>query len=86
MRRIPGKRRELAGRPPGNWAGRCTALRVVLCTVAGLVALCGCGAGQVTQTASESAAVTGASADVGRSIALRNVWIPFPPDRTGGYP
>jgi copper(I)-binding protein len=86
MRRIPGKRRERAGRPPGNWAGRCTVWRVVVCTVAGLVAFCGCGAGQVTQTASETAAVTGASADAGRSIALRNVWIPFPPDRTGGYP
>lgn len=86
MRRMPGKRRELAGRPPGNWVGRCTVLRVVLCMVAGLLALCGCGAGQVTQTAGESAAVNGASADVGGGIALRNVWIPFPPDRTGGYP
>jgi copper(I)-binding protein len=60
--------------------------RVVVCTVAGLVAFCGCGAGQATQTASETAAVTGASADAGGGIALRNVWIPFPPDRTGGYP
>jgi hypothetical protein len=60
--------------------------RVVVCTVAGLVAFCGCGAGQATQTASESAAVTGASADVGGGIALRNVWMPFPPARTGGYP
>ncbi|MGH3882511.1 MAG: copper chaperone PCu(A)C, partial [Pseudonocardiaceae bacterium] len=47
-----------------------TALVAVCCAAA--VALAGCGAGQITQTDSQVAAVPGAYGDVG-SIALRNV-------------
>jgi copper(I)-binding protein len=49
-----------------------------------LVALLGgCGSGQVSQTASQQAGVTGAFGDAGDDIALRDAWIPVPsgPDR-----
>jgi copper(I)-binding protein len=42
----------------------------------GAVALAGCGAGQITQTAEQTAAVNGASATVGQ-IAVRNAQIEF---------
>ncbi|WP_028476309.1 hypothetical protein [Nocardia sp. CNY236] len=55
-------------------------------TVAALAAgaaitLSGCGAGQISQTADQVAAVNGNRADVGR-IALRNVHIVYPADGT----
>jgi copper(I)-binding protein len=53
---------------------------------ASALALVGCSAGQITQTDSQVAAVDGASGDVGNSIALRDVLIPFPPGRDGTYP
>ncbi|MGW5141264.1 hypothetical protein ACWEPH_19520 [Nocardia beijingensis] len=46
------------------------------------IALSGCGAGQVSQTAQQVAAVNGNHADVGR-IALRNVHIVYPSEGTG---
>jgi hypothetical protein len=46
----------------------------------------GCGAGQITQTDSQVAAVDGTYGNVGNSIALRNVLIPYPPNQTGTYP
>ncbi|MEW1738079.1 hypothetical protein AB0346_19190 [Nocardia beijingensis] len=46
------------------------------------IALSGCGAGQVSQTAEQVAAVNGNHADVGR-IALRNVHIVYPSEGTG---
>ncbi|WP_406269408.1 hypothetical protein [Nocardia sp. NBC_00881] len=47
------------------------------------IALSGCGAGQIAQTAGQVAAVNGNHADVGR-IALRNVHIVYPAEG-GGY-
>lgn len=58
---------------------------VPFCVIAS-VALTGCGAGQVTQTSTQQAAVNGASGDVGDGIALRDVWIPFPPGGKAEYP
>ncbi|MFR9752829.1 hypothetical protein ACL02S_17590 [Nocardia sp. 004] len=46
-----------------------------------VLALSGCGAGQISQTASQVAAVNGNRADVG-SIALRNVHIVYPAEGT----
>ncbi|MGH3919684.1 MAG: copper chaperone PCu(A)C [Pseudonocardiaceae bacterium] len=60
-----------------------TALVAACCAAA--VALAGCGAGQITQTDSQVAAVPGAYGDVG-SIALRNVLIHYPPSPNGTYP
>ncbi|MFE7743867.1 hypothetical protein [Nocardia sp. NPDC057455] len=45
------------------------------------IALSGCGAGQISQTADQVAAVNGNHADVGR-IALRNVHIVYPAEGT----
>lgn len=59
------------------------AARIVACCAVALTA--GCGAGQVTQTNSQVAAIDGASADLG-SIAIRDVLIPYPEDRHGVYP
>ncbi len=61
------------------------AVHIVACCAAALV-LGGCGAGQITQTDSQVGAVDGASGNVGNSIALRNVRIPYPPNQTGAYP
>jgi copper(I)-binding protein len=61
------------------------AVRIVACCAAAL-ALVGCGAGQITQTDSQVAAVDGTYGNVGNSIALRNVLIPYPPNQTGTYP
>lgn len=58
--------------------------RIVACCAAAL-ALAGCGAGQITQTDSQVPAVDGAFADVGNTIALRNVLIPYPPNPAGSY-
>nr|MDQ3763043.1 copper chaperone PCu(A)C [Actinomycetota bacterium] len=61
------------------------AARIVACCAAAL-ALVGCGAGQITQTDSQVAAVDGAFGDIGNSIALRNVLIPYPQNQQGTYP
>ncbi len=59
--------------------------RIVACCAAAL-ALVGCGAGQITQTDSQVAAVDGSSIDIGDSIALRNVRLPYPQNQQGTYP
>jgi hypothetical protein len=56
-----------------------------VCLVAGL-ALTGCGAGQIAQTATQQAAVDGASGDAGADIALRDVLMPSSPNPGGSYP
>ena len=62
-------------------------LTVVVSIVAcGVAALVGCSAGQIAQTDSQVAAVDGASGNVGNSIALRDVLIPYPPNQAGAYP
>jgi copper(I)-binding protein len=61
------------------------AARVVACCAAAL-ALAGCGAGQITQTDSQVAAVDGASGNAGNAIALRDVLIPYPHNQQGTYP
>ncbi|MGH3753524.1 MAG: copper chaperone PCu(A)C [Pseudonocardiaceae bacterium] len=68
-----------------------TALAVACCASA--LALAGCGAGQITQTDSQVAAVDGAYgdigttiADIGTTIALRDVRIPSAPSANGTYP
>jgi periplasmic copper chaperone A len=58
--------------------------RIVACCAIALVVI-GCGAGQITQTDSQVAAVDGAYGDVG-TIALRDVLIPYPPSPEGTYP
>ena len=58
---------------------------IVACFAAAL-ALLGCGAGQITQTASQGSAVEGSSGDVGDNIALRNALIPYPQNPEGTYP
>ena len=58
--------------------------RVVACCAVAL-ALIGCGAGQVTQTDRQVSAVDGAFGNVGNAIALRNVYIPYPPNQDGTY-
>jgi copper(I)-binding protein len=57
-----------------------------LCALTAALALIGCSAGQITQTDRQLAAVDGASGNVGNTIALRNVFIPFPPNQNGRYP
>jgi copper(I)-binding protein len=59
--------------------------RIVVCCAAALV-LVGCGAGQITQTDRQVAAVDGAAGNAGTAIALRNVLIPYPQDKQGTYP
>lgn len=59
--------------------------RIAVCCAAAL-ALVGCGAGQITQTDRQVAAVDGTSGNVGNTIALRNVLIPYPQDHRGTYP
>jgi periplasmic copper chaperone A len=59
--------------------------QVAVCLVAGL-ALTGCGAGQIAQTATQQAAVDGASGDAGDDIALRGVLMPSSPNPSGSYP
>ena len=59
--------------------------QVTVCLVVGL-ALTGCGAGQMAQTATQQAAVDGASGDAGDDIALRDVLMPSSPNPGGSYP
>jgi copper(I)-binding protein len=60
------------------------AARSVACCAA-VLAVVGCGAGQITQTDSQVAAVNGASGNVGSTIALRDVLIPYPSSPDGTY-
>lgn len=59
--------------------------RIAACCAAAL-ALGGCGAGQITQTDRQVAAVDGTSGNVGNAIALRDVLIPYPQDHQATYP
>jgi hypothetical protein len=61
------------------------AARIVACCAVALV-LVSCAAGQIAQTDSQVAAVDGASGNVGNTIALRDVLIPYPPNPAGSYP
>lgn len=65
-------------------AGRILGLVSVLCVAALIVA--GCGAGQVTQTDTQVAAIDGASVNAQQAIALRDVLIPYPVGFDGVYP
>ncbi|MGH4023759.1 MAG: copper chaperone PCu(A)C [Pseudonocardiaceae bacterium] len=58
--------------------------RIVACGAVTLM-LAGCGAGQVTQTDAQVAAIDGASADL-QNIALRDVLISYPENAQGSYP
>ena len=71
-------------RPSERTAPR-VAGQVAVCLVAGL-ALAGCGAGQIAQTATQRSAVDGASGDAGDDIALRDVLMPSSPNPGGSYP
>lgn len=46
---------------------------VAACSVAAATTLAGCGAGQISQTATQKAAVNGAAVDVSENVTLRNV-------------
>ena len=59
--------------------------RIAGCGAAAL-ALVGCSAGQITQTDSQFSAVDGAFGNIGNSIALRNVLIPYPHNQADSYP
>lgn len=59
-------------------------IRVAACCATAVVTA-GCGAGQLTQTDSQVAAIDGATADVG-SIALRDVQLSYPEGMPTGYP
>ncbi len=64
-------------------------LRVVarsMACCAAVLALVGCSAGQITQTDSQVAAVNGVYGNVGSTIALRDVLIPYPSSPDGTYP
>ncbi|TCP56668.1 hypothetical protein EV191_101614 [Tamaricihabitans halophyticus] len=67
-------------------AGRGARLRAAwVAGVAGVaLTLAGCGAGQITQTSEQDAAVNGASADV-KQIAIRNAELAFKHDSQGVY-
>jgi hypothetical protein len=56
-----------------------------LASCAAVLALVGCGAGQITQTDSQVAAVDGTYGNVGNTIALRDVLIPYPNSPDGTY-
>lgn len=60
------------------------AAQIVACFAA-VLALAGCGAGQVTQTDTQVAAIDGSNANLG-GIAIRDVWMPYPQDLNGVYP
>jgi periplasmic copper chaperone A len=75
---------DLTMRVPRNITARVVACCACALTVA--LPLAGCGAGQITQTDRQVAAVDGAFGNVGNAIALRNVYIPYPPNKDGTYP
>lgn len=66
---------------------RPTGAAAILGVMIGAVALAGCGAGQITQTSSQVAAVGGANVTVG-AIAIRDAEIEFPEGTSGNnsYP
>lgn len=72
-------RRHQLMRTPLRWAA--------LVVVSGLatLTLSSCGAGQITQTDTQVAAVDGANQDAG-DIALRDVLLPYPDSGSGAYP
>jgi periplasmic copper chaperone A len=70
-------------RVPLNVTARIMACCACALTVA--LPLVGCAAGQITQTDRQIAAVDGSAANVG-TIALRNVFIPYPQNPNGIYP
>lgn len=61
---------------------RPTGAAAILGVMIGAAALAGCGAGQITQTSSQVAAVGGANVTVG-AIAIRNAEIEFPEGTSG---
>jgi hypothetical protein len=61
------------------------AARIAACCITTL-ALIGCAAGQISQTSREFPAVDGTSGNVGNSIALRDVLIPYPHNQAASYP
>jgi copper(I)-binding protein len=67
------------------WLPRTLTARILACCAA-VLALAGCGAGQITQTDHQVSAVDGISGNLGDSIALRNVLIPYPNNQDGTYP
>ena len=75
----------MSRRPHLVWSHFTLAARLVACCATVMLALAGCGAGQMAQTASQAAAVDGTNADLG-ALALRDVLIPYPEDRNGTYP
>ena len=75
---------DLTMRAPLNIAARVVACCVCVLTAA--LTLAGCGAGQITQTDRQVSAVDGAFGNVGNAIALRNVYMPYPPNKDGTYP
>jgi hypothetical protein len=79
--------RRWSGRDPRPSERTASAIagQVAVCLVVGL-ALTGCGAGQIAQTATQQAAVDGASGDAGDDIALRDVLMPPSPNPSGSYP
>ncbi|MQA11398.1 MAG: copper chaperone PCu(A)C [Pseudonocardiaceae bacterium] len=66
-----------------KWAGRRARLLAVVGSGLALV-LTGCGAGQITQTGEQQAAVNGAHGNAG-PIAVRNAELAFPSDPNGIY-
>ena len=61
------------------------ASRIVASRAAAL-ALVGCAEGQISQTSREFSAVDGTFGDVGNSLALRDVLIPYPANPNGQLP
>jgi periplasmic copper chaperone A len=76
-----------AQRPVSPAAARPRALAPVLLVLLGLLALTGCGAGAVSQTASQASAVNGGTGQAG-TVVMRDVVFEFPepfvPDPTDG--
>ncbi|WP_306307641.1 hypothetical protein [Nocardia paucivorans] len=67
---------------PARTTSRRRMVTVAALAAGAVLALSGCGAGQISQTASQAAAVNGNSANIGE-ISLRNVHIVYPPSE--GY-
>jgi hypothetical protein len=85
---LTGRAHQDAGPVGYAWIMRASliiAARIVACCAAAL-ALVGCGAGQITQTDRQVAAVDGAFGNLGNAIALRQVLIPYPQNQQGTYP
>lgn len=72
-------RRHQLMRTPLRWAA------LVVVSGFATLTLSSCGAGQITQTDTQVAAVDGANQDAG-DIALRDVLLPYPENGAGAYP